>query len=219
MIFDLDGTLVDSIQDLADATNDALAASGLPTRPTEAVRLMVGNGAKKLIERALPAGAEDRFADVFSAFQEAYALRLSNNTETFPGVRPMLGALRAAGLPAVIATNKPARFTEAIVRRLRLDQLGILAWASGDEVPAPKPDPRTLQLALDRAQLRFHAAELAYVGDMPVDVKSARNFGALSLIVGWGLDPAAARAAKPDRFIETTPALEEALLAYAKHTH
>jgi 2-phosphoglycolate phosphatase len=189
VLFDLDGTLVDSHRDIARAVNDVLAALGLEPHPEATIRGMIGEGATVLLVRALGPDAEALLRPAKERFAPAYLARLTESTTLYPGIATMLEALRGAGIPWGIATNKPAAFTGPLVEALALPRLGLGAWASADEVDARKPDPAVLRLALERLGVRADPARVAYVGDMALDVLTARRLGARALGVAWGYDP------------------------------
>jgi phosphoglycolate phosphatase len=189
VLFDLDGTLVDSHRDIANAVNDVLVAFGLEPHPAATIRGMVGEGATVLLARALGPHAEALIGPARERFAAAYRARLTESTTLYPGIAAVLEALRGAGIPWGIATNKPAAFTGPLLEALSFARLGMGAWASADEVDAKKPDPAVLRLALERLGVRAAPAELAYVGDMALDVRTARRLGAHALGVAWGYDP------------------------------
>lgn len=178
LIFDLDGTLLDSLQDLADATNYALARFGLPPRTVSQVRRFVGNGAARLIERALP-GAEtdpsvDAVLDVFRAYYEA---NCQAATAPYAGIPEALNEL-AEQFPLAIVSNKP----DPAVKRLCARYFpGIYARGEGPDCPR-KPAPDMVHLAMQA----LDADRCIYIGDSEVDVQTARNAGFPCLSVLWG---------------------------------
>lgn len=194
-IFDLDGTLVDSRRDLADAGNAARAALGLPALPPEAVVPMIGDGANKLIERLTPgcdAAARER---AMAAFRSDYAGRLTATTRAYPGVPEMLAELRGRGWRLAVATNKPAVFAVPLLAQLGLRLDGL----RGGEGPK-KPDP-TMLLELMR-ELGAVAAGTWVVGDHRTDLQAAAAAGVRAVHCTWGFGqrdgaPAAAVATHP----------------------
>lgn len=215
--FDLDGTLVDSHLDIANAVNDVLTLLGLPNQSTAAIRGMIGGGARKLLERAL--GKEPRLEEARAHFLEAYRARLLETTALYPGVAEFLQSLRSSGFHLLIATNKPKAFTEPLVAGLGLRNLGIKAIASADEVPIKKPDPGVVRLALQRGDLEGrNGQQLAYVGDMAVDIQTARARGCLAIGVvpssqcSWGYDPEGVRRETPDAISDNPGKLGALLL-------
>lgn len=197
VIFDLDGTLLDTLEDLADAVNGTLASYGLPLRRLEEVREFVGNGVARLMELALPHGRETiapgpdgRVADfpaLLADFKTRYAAGCQRKTRPYPGVLPLLDALREAGIPVAVVSNK---FDDAV--------RALVAAYFGDRIPVAvgereglrkKPAPDTVQEAIRR--LGLSAAALAtrppvYVGDSDVDIATARAAGLPCISVLWG---------------------------------
>lgn len=184
VVFDLDGTLVDSLEDIATAMNEALAEVGRPTHPIDDYRAFVGAGVGALAERALggapPAGTRD---DVVAAFRRRYAARLVERTRPYPGIDALLDGLVARGVPAAVLTNKP----QAAAERLVAELLGRWPWVAvlGDRPGVPrKPDP-TGALEAARALGAAPSATLL-VGDSDVDVHTARAAGMRALGAAWG---------------------------------
>ena len=184
--FDLDGTLVDSVVDLARAVNAALADVGLDAHAVDVVRSYVGNGARVLVERAVDGRAD---VDVVLArFTHHYERDLVGETRPFDGIVDALDALAPHALLAV-ATNKPGTFARPLVERLLPGRFCCVVGP--DDAGVLKPDRRMLS----------HVAGLAYadvavfVGDSAVDVETAKNHGVPSIGVTWGLRPDEARGA------------------------
>lgn len=216
IVFDLDGTLIDSYLDIATSLNEVLDRLGRPRIPIESVKKMIGAGVHVLLQRALKDDRPELLEAARTLFGDAYRARLTEHTRPYPGVLETLRALAAHGLLLAIATNKPSFFTDPIVRALGLDAAGVLAWASADEAGARKPSPKVVELALERAaKIRAvpapPASEIAYAGDMPIDLETARAMGCRMIGVGWGFDPAGLRALQPNAFIERPEALIELL--------
>lgn len=209
VVFDLDGTLIESDQDLGLALNQTLAELGRPPYTRAEVRTMIGHGVLPLLTRAL--GDEAAAAQARPRFLAHYQAGLVHATRPYPGIMPLLRRLRGWGVAAAVATNKPAAFTRTILERLGLLEAGLWAWAAGDEVPRGKPDPAVIGLAVERLGLGpLRPDQVAYVGDMPVDVVAGRAYGARVIGAGWGFDPEGLQRAKPDLYFETVTALEEA---------
>ncbi|MCB9653206.1 MAG: HAD hydrolase-like protein [Deltaproteobacteria bacterium] len=205
LCFDLDGTLIDSYTDIATALNAALEAVDRPILEASAVKRLIGGGVAQLLTNASLAPETRAFDHAMSVFRAEYAKCLGDTTRFYPGVQDVLEALRDLGVPCLVATNKPAVFTRAIAKNLGFEQLGIRSTASGDETHAKKPDPSTIQLAYARAQLSDALSATPrpyYVGDMAVDVRSARAAGMRAAIVAWGFDPAGGLDQGPDAFVE-----------------
>lgn len=183
VVFDLDGTLLDSLEDIARAMNDALAGLGRPTHPVDAYRAFVGRGVEVLAARALREGHADLAPRAVEAFRRAYAERLVERTRPYPGVPALLDALAARGVPAAVLTNKPEPAARVLVERL----LGAWPWAAviGDRPGLPhKPDPTGAQAAA-RA-LGVAPADALLVGDSDVDVHTARAAGMVAVGAAWG---------------------------------
>jgi phosphoglycolate phosphatase len=186
-IFDLDGTLVDSVPDLAAALNRVLAEAGLPSQPLDAVARMVGHGVARLVERGFAvAGAPLDLAVLprwVERFLHFYAEDLSTLTRPYPGVPEALDALLAAGWRLGVCTNKPTRLSVAL-----LDALGLGprfgAVVGGDAAPERKPHPAPLLMTLDR--LGVPPAAAVFVGDSETDVLTARAAGLPVALVRHG---------------------------------
>ena len=184
VLFDLDGTLIDSAPDLAGAGNDMRAARGLPMLPLAHFRPMVGSGARGMLGRALQVqpGHPD-FEALRDEFLQRYEARMTRETQVFAAMRPVLAALRDAGRPWGIVTNKATRFSEPLVRAL-----GLLGEAAtlicGDTPPHSKPHPAPLLEAARR--LGVAPAECVYVGDDLRDVQAGRAAGMLTVAAAWG---------------------------------
>jgi phosphoglycolate phosphatase len=199
VVFDLDGTLVDSVRDLATAVNAALdrVAPGTPPLPLADVRAFVGEGARLLIERSLERAGVARPADeVLPVFLECYRSCLLDTTRLYPGVAEALDRLRGRSL--AVLTNKPGELSRAILAGLGVADHFSCIWGPG-EVPARKPDPAGL-LHLAR-ELGAQLSETIMVGDSPVDVRTGRAAGVRTVGVTYGLDPEALRADPPDLLI------------------
>ena len=183
VIFDLDGTLLDTLDDLADAVNWALKQEQLPRRTREEVRAFVGNGIRNLIERAVPAGTEAAQTDrVFAGFKARYAGHCADKTRPYPGILELLARLRAEGIRTAVVSNK-ADFS---VQTLCRDYFpGLVDCAVGERAGIPKkPAPDSVQEVL-RA-LKISREQAVYVGDSEVDVVTARNAGMDGILVLWG---------------------------------
>jgi len=185
VIFDLDGTLIDSHQDIATACNQAMRAVGAPSRTDEEIKSMIGGGVRRLLERALQTTDKSTIEAARVHFAPAYRECLLEQTKLYPGLAEVLDQLKAMPFPMCIATNKPRSFTAPIFEKLELGRW-FSAWASADEVPLKKPDPAVLGLALQRAQQSPETSNCIYVGDMAIDVLTARNANCLSIHVDWG---------------------------------
>jgi phosphoglycolate phosphatase len=199
LVFDLDGTLIDSKLDLALAVNATLAAAGRAKLPHERVFSYVGQGAMRLVERALGDGATpeevDRAHDFFLAYYRAHML---DNTILYPGVRECLDAL--LDRPLAVLTNKPWRFSREI-----LEGLGIARYFKeihgGNSFETKKPDPFGMLAILEKFGVAPNHAML--VGDSDVDVKTARNSGAWACGVTYGFGAESLKEFPPDILLDS----------------
>lgn len=184
MLFDLDGTLVDSAPDLAGAANLLRADHGLPPLPYEQLRPMVGSGARGMVGMAFGvAPGHERFESLREAFLARYAERLLAQTRVFEAMAPVLQALEAAGRPWGIVTNKAMRFTAPVLEGLGLHTRAAVVIA-GDTTAHAKPHPEPLLEAARR--LRLAAADCVFVGDDPRDVEAGRGAGMVTVAAAWG---------------------------------
>lgn len=187
-IFDLDGTLLNTIADLAAATNHALEAEGFPTHNPESYNFMVGNGVTKLLERALPEDARspENVARLRQHFQEYYGSHMADFTQPYPGIPELLGELRARKISVAVASNK----YQAAVDRLIRHFFPTVEWAAvegqKDGVPT-KPDPSIVFGILGKCPTPKN--EVIYIGDSGVDMETAYRAGVTSIGVTWGFRP------------------------------
>ena len=185
VIFDLDGTLINSLDDLADSANAMLESYGYPTFSVERYRYFVGNGSRKLIERVLPeAKRTPEFIDeALAKYKGIYEKNILTKTRPYAGILEMLATLRQQGIPLGLCTNKHQEAATAIVRGLF--PAGTFQQVIGDRPGYPrKPDPTTaLEIA---AALGAKPAETAYLGDSLVDMQTGVNAGFLPVGVLWG---------------------------------
>jgi phosphoglycolate phosphatase len=188
ILFDLDGTLVDSAPDLAQAIDRMLAALGRPAAGEEKVRGWIGRGMPMLVKRALtgqlwPETEPEDFPRALSLYMEFYGESLAEKTCLYPGVLDCLEALRTLGIPMACVTNKDSRFTSRL-----LESLGILgffdALASGDQFARPKPDPEPLVMTAKR--LGMDPENCLMVGDSAADAKAAHAAGMMLVMVPYG---------------------------------
>ena len=184
VLFDLDGTLIDSAPDLAGAANRLRADHGLEPLPLEMLRPMVGSGARGMVGVAFGVvPGETQFEPLRDAFLAHYEAGLLETTSPFAGVDEMLRALEAAGVPWGIVTNKATRFTTPIVAGLRLVERAAVV-VCGDTTPHSKPHPEPL-LHAARA-MRLEPEDVVYVGDDLRDAQAARAAGMAMVVATWG---------------------------------
>jgi len=202
VVFDLDGTLVDSARDIAASVNAALeqlAPASAPV-PLERVVSFVGEGARVLIERVLLYQGLGLEADaVLPVYLQCYRERALETTRLYAGIEDALAAVAAAGWKLAVLTNKPGDLSRSILEGLGIAPRFARIWGA-DDAPARKPDPAGL-LALLR-ELEAPAAEAWVVGDSPTDVETARAARVRIAGVLWGFDAPGVRAAAPDRLLE-----------------
>lgn len=182
IIFDLDGTLLNTIDDLAASINYALKRLGYPLHTTKEIQGYVGNGMQKLVERSLPAGSSrEAIQQCLSIFSEYYLQHMSDLTAPYPGILPLLEALKAEGRKLAIVSNK----MDAAVQELKVHYFGTLIdIACGTPPDRKKPDPFCVVEAISR--LKVPHSDCIYVGDSHVDVETARNAGIPCIGVAWG---------------------------------
>jgi N-acetyl-D-muramate 6-phosphate phosphatase len=184
VLFDLDGTLIDSAPDLAGAGNDMRLARGLAELPFECFRSMVGSGARGMVGAAFGVGPEDAgFADLRDEFLSRYEQRMTRATHVFADMLPVLAALDASACLWGIVTNKAMRFTEPLVHALGLKARAAVVIA-GDTTPHAKPHPTPLFEAAKR--MGIAPGQCAYVGDDLRDVLAGRAAGMTTVAVRWG---------------------------------
>lgn len=183
VIFDLDGTLLDTLQDLADATNYALRKQGMPERTIEEVRQFVGNGVRLLMIRAIPGGEENPlFEETFALFKSYYGEHCNDHTRSYEGIMELLATLREKGYAVAIVSNK---IDFAVKELSKLYFQGIVPVAIGEkEGIRRKPAPDTVFEALK--ELGRTKEEAVYVGDSDVDIETAQNAGMPCISVLWG---------------------------------
>jgi phosphoglycolate phosphatase len=203
VVFDLDGTLVDSLGDLADSMNAVLAGRGLPVHPEESYRRFVGDGIETLVRRALPEARRDDVpvTETVAAMRAEYASRQLRRTRPYPQVPELLAELRARGLRTAVLSNKPDDATQEVVAAL-LDHRFDAVRGARPGVPL-KPDPTA---ALDLcADLGVSPSETTYLGDTDTDMATGRRAGMLTVGVAWGFRDAGELLAHGARHIIRQP--------------
>jgi len=210
VIFDLDGTLIDSSIDLANSVNATRAHLGLPPIENEVVYSYVGNGAPVLIRKALgPEYSEKVVEDALLFFLGYYREHMLDNTVLYPGVREALDRFRAAGIPMAVLTNKPVRFSEAIVDGLGLASHFIRVYG-GNSFDFKKPHPVGVEKLMDESGARRE--ETVMVGDSGVDVQTARNAKITACGVTWGFQPETFTAHPPDFLVDKPEELADRVI-------
>lgn len=204
IIFDLDGTLLNTIEDLAAAGNHTCALHGWPTFTVDQYRYKVGNGMLKLVERFMPAeyaGDGRMFEQVLAEFRAYYAEHKEDHTAPYPGIIDMLDDLRSAGLTLAVLSNKDHAAAAPLVRRYFGERFA-LVQGHVDAFP-PKPEAPVTLHAME--QLGADPQSTLYVGDSNVDVQTGHNAGLLTAGVAWGFRGRAELEAEGADFIAETP--------------
>ena len=183
VIFDLDGTLLDTLTDLAEGTNYALRVNGFPERTLDEIRRFVGNGARRLIERAVPDGQmEAALEKVRQDFNVYYKIHCKDHTGPYPGIMEMLQELVQQGYSLGVVSNKPDFAVQELIPEYFPD---IFASISGErQGVAKKPAPDLIREAMKN--LHADSSEAVYVGDSEVDLEAAANAGIPCISVAWG---------------------------------
>lgn len=182
-IFDLDGTLLSTLGDLAASCNYALRTNGLPERTIDEVRQFVGNGVKKLMERAIPGGLDnDKFDKTYADFRQHYMQHNLDTTKPYDGVMEMLEELRKRGKKVAVVSNKFYAATQELCRHFFGDLVPVAIGEREDIRKKPAPD--TVLEAM--RQLGVTAERAVYIGDSDVDIDTARNSGMPCISVLWG---------------------------------
>lgn len=182
-VFDMDGTILDTLEDLKDSVNYALSECGYPKRTYDEVRGFVGNGIRKLIERAVPKGTEiadiDRVHEVFTGY---YKLHCADKTKAYDGIKPLIEKLRANGIKTAVVSNKADYGVQELCKQY-FD--GLFDYAVGErEGIRRKPAPDSVNEAL--RVLGIDKSEAVYIGDSDVDFETAVNAGLPCISVLWG---------------------------------
>ena len=192
-IFDLDGTLLDTLQDLANSVNYALRQHGMPEHTIDDIRRFVGNGVRLLMERAVPDGARNPlFEDTFATFRQHYMQHSLDTTRPYDGIPELIHELKARGCQMAVVSNKMMAATQELVRHFFPD----IPVAIGEHEAAgirKKPAPDTVYEALRQlgiihhpSSIIHHPSDIVYVGDSEVDIETARNSGLPCISVLWG---------------------------------
>ena len=188
VIFDLDGTLLNTIADLAAATNQAWRHFGYPTHETEAYRFFVGNGINKLFERALPDGerTEENILKIRSRFVPYYDEHNADLSRPYPGIPELLSTLQQQEIRMAVASNKYQAATRKLISHYfpEINFVEVLGQREG--IPA-KPDPSIVYDIMRKAEVKNE--EVLYVGDSNVDMQTAHHAGVTAIGVAWGFRP------------------------------
>jgi phosphoglycolate phosphatase len=205
IIFDLDGTLIDSVTDLANSVNHTLAAIGLPTHTREEIRRFVGDGVQQLIKRALGQSHLEKFDKAFGIFMDHYDLHCTGNTVLYPGVAATLPKLAALYKLAVL-TNKSRKFSLKILRTLGIDAY-FKEVLGGDSLPSKKPDPIGIYYLAEKWHLA--PGQMMMVGDHATDIKVGQRAGCKTVFINGGIGET--RGLMPDLTINSFAELPDIL--------
>ena len=200
LIFDLDGTLIDSKQDLIASVNATRTYMALPELPGELVASYVGNGAPVLIRRAMGTEASDHAVEsALEYFISHYHEHCLDATRLYPGAMDTLNAAREKGIRLAVLTNKPVRISNVILDGLGLEGVFFRVYG-GNSFPAKKPDPIGIDTL--RAETSAMAERTVMVGDSSVDIQTARNAGVYSVGLTYGLQPESLREVPPTLLLD-----------------
>ncbi len=213
IIFDLDGTLLNTLEDLTDSVNHAMRQFRLPEHTIGEIRTFVGNGAAKLIERAIPQGKENpSYNEILCAFRQHYQEHCEDKTGPYEGVMEMLAGLHEAGYRMAIVSNKPDGAVKQLYRKYFTEWVQAAIGEHSGVKKKPAPDMVCQALA----ELEADAAHAVYVGDSEVDLQTAANVPMLCISVTWGFrtkEELYAAGAKEIHMIRTP----QDLLSYLRH--
>ena len=188
-IFDLDGTLLDTVADLGNSCNHVFTEAGFPTHPIDAYYKFVGNGIAKLIERALPAeeATAENIEKLLPPFRAYYNLHMADDTKPYRGVCELLAELQQKGVAIAVASNKYQAATENLVKKYFPEINFVAVFGQRDNVPV-KPDPAIVRDIQQAAGIE-ETAEIIYIGDSLVDMNTAKNSNVEFAAVTWGFCP------------------------------
>ncbi len=187
-IFDLDGTLLDTLDDLADSANEALTAAGLPAHPVDAYRTFVGDGIHTLVQRILPAdnSGDEMVSQVLALYRAAYGRRWNNKTRPYAGITEMLHELSFKPVKLAVLSNKPQKFTELCMAHHLPGNHFEIILGQRDSVPR-KPDPAgALEIS---SAFQVPPGEVLFIGDTKTDMDTATAAGMRAVGVSWGFRP------------------------------
>lgn len=193
VLFDLDGTVLDTLQDLGDSVNYAMSLHGFPVHTLDEFRYMVGNGVRKLVRRAMPDDLkenEELHQECLGQFWNYYSEHIIVNTKPYPGMPELIEELQSRGIEVAVATNKFQQGADTLIHHF----YPTIKTIVGDRPGVPmKPDPTMVNIILEQygnsADLRRHTA---LVGDAVTDIQAAANAGVTGIGVSWGLRPVSA---------------------------
>lgn len=183
VIFDMDGTILNTLEDLKNATNYSLRQFGMPERSLEEVRMFVGNGIRKLVERAVPAGtSEEKIDQILDVFLEYYEIHSADNTSPYPGILELVEKLKKSGIKTAVSTNKADVPAQELGREYFNGIFDLIVGQQDGLKVKPAPDSVNKILSI----LDIQKKDAIYIGDSDVDVQTAKNSGLDFIGVSWG---------------------------------
>ncbi len=211
VIFDLDGTLLNTLEDLADSVNFALSEQNFPKRSYDEIRMFVGNGIRKLIERSVPENVATEQTDkCFNTFCEYYKIHMEDKTKPYDGVLELLEVLKNSGYKTAVVTNKADFAAQALCKKMFGDLITVTVGAKDGIRHKPYPDSTNLALL----KLNANKENAIFVGDSDVDIKTAQNAQIDSVGVLWGFrDRSVLESAGAMKIAKNIQELQEILLA------
>ncbi len=209
-VFDLDGTLINSLADMASSVNRILAGAGYPPRTIDEIRQFVGNGAKMLLKRSLPENVStDETEYLLELYKKDYQAHLLDETVPYPGIPSLLEQLKKNGVRLAVLSNKPHASTVQICNTL-FPGIFEIAWGDRPDVPK-KPNPAAVWNALEEMGVSKNKA--VYIGDSETDIRTAKNAGLYAVGVLWGFrDRKTLEAENPEIICDSVRELEKGLL-------
>ena len=187
IIWDMDGTLLDTLRDLSDAVNHTLRLYGLPLREKEEVRRLLGNGVRNLMRGAVPGGEKNpRFDDILADFKAYYTAHIDVHTRPYPGIQELLRQLHQKGVQMAVASNKFQEGTDYLINKFFPEIPFVAVLGNRPGFPL-KPHPEIVEEVLHRAKVT--RTEAIMTGDSPTDMKTAANGGIDRIAVSWGYRP------------------------------
>lgn len=210
IIFDMDGTLLNTLDDIADSLNYSLETCGLPTHEVNAIRKMIGGGASILLQRAAPKDlSEEGMEELKNVFLGHYFNNANNKTDLYDGIRELVDRLGTEGFRMAIVSNKGDKAVKELNQVYFQDKMELALGERPDITRKPAPD--ALYLAMD--MLSVNASECIYVGDSEVDAQFSINAGVPCIIVTWGFrDREELETVKPDAIVDTVEELYEQII-------
>ncbi len=182
-IFDLDGTLVNSLADIAEATNFAMRKLGFPEHELSEFNYLVGDGVAKLIERALPKENHDKFSEALKIYNDYYNKNYTVKTYIYDGIEKMLNVLKENGFELAVASNKTHEFTENVIEHYFNDELFSAVFGKTEGNPV-KPNPAIVDNIIDK--LNVSREDTVMIGDTCIDIKTGKNAGIKTIGCLWG---------------------------------